>query len=572
MSKIRIVFKSGLVEFRKMEICCGKLSLPRKDIPLGVDYIDFVNDEFSAGSGSEGFYLVPSIENNGHAALCFFRERSDTESIFESNDMPVFAVRKNGTATLAVVSGMSLDYSLCVGVRDGNYYVYPRFLLNGEPAPEDIEISFLSLHGDDASYSGIARRYRRYQLERGACIPLRKRMEEYPVLKKALKGPMVRIRQAWKPVPSPVPDQTEETEPPIHVAVTFERVGEIIEEFHRQGIENAEFCLVGWNKSGHDGRFPDIFPVEPLLGGEEGLLQVIAKAKKYGYLICAHTNVLDSYKIAKRWREEYMLRDRNGSLHQQGNWGGGNSYFVCPEMAYEKYAVQDMEDMARLGFYGTHYLDVMTILRPDACYHPEHPLSRKEAGEWRGKTLELARKKVGASASEGSWDFCIGSIDYVLYTIFHDNISLPPICDKVIPFWHLVYHGIVLYNSCCDTVNSAIKKDKKLFLRNSEFGGRPLAYFYAKFLSSGTNWMGDDDLICATDEQLRQAVKAIKKECDEYSRLSDLQMEFMEEHEELAPGVYRTVYSSGDTVIVNYTGTVFEYRSREVQPQSYLRF
>ena len=32
--------------------------------------------------------------------------------------------------------------------------------------------------------------------------------------------------------------------------------GPIADELKRQGVEGAELQLVGWNRSGHDGRFP----------------------------------------------------------------------------------------------------------------------------------------------------------------------------------------------------------------------------------------------------------------------------------------------------------------------------
>lgn len=61
-----------------------------------------------------------------------------------------------------------------------------------------------------------------------------------------MEAPEVRIRQAWKPVPSPVPYQTPENEPPLMPVVTFDRVADIAREFKRQGVDKAEFCLVGW--------------------------------------------------------------------------------------------------------------------------------------------------------------------------------------------------------------------------------------------------------------------------------------------------------------------------------------
>ncbi|MBS1371771.1 MAG: hypothetical protein HPZ91_17640 [Lentisphaeria bacterium] len=572
MYTARLTATGGSVRELPVTMTGNSAILRKCDIPADTEAIDLLPDLFDVKIGTEGYYVVPSIDSDGHAGQIFFKKREEQECVFDCNDMPLYFMKKEGCATLAVVAGMSLDYALVTGIRDGAYYMYPRFLLDGDGAYEDIEIKFFELSGKDASWQGAARRYRRYQLERGACTPLRERRKEFPAAGEAALGPEVRVRLAWKPVPSPVPDQTEENEPPIHAAITFEQCETILDEFHRQGIGHAEFCLVGWNKSGHDGRFPDLFPVEPLLGGEEALKKLIRKARSYGYLICGHTNLLDSYKIAKRWRADNCLRDKDGSLHQFGNWGGGNSYFLCPKKAHEEYAVEDMADMQRLGFYGTHYLDVMSILRPVKCYDPRHPQTRREAAYWRGRTLALAREKVGASASEGSWDFCIGDLDYVLYTIYHRNGEFPrPMIDRHIPFWHMTYHGIVHYNTFCDTVNASIKSDRSLALQNLAWGGRPLSYFYAKFRSSGINWMGEEDLGFTTPGQLAADVAKIKADYDRFRTISDLQFEFMEEFEELAPEVTRVAYSDGSVLVFNLGSNDFSYEGRTVSGCSFIR-
>jgi len=112
-------------------------------------------------------------------------------------------------------------------------------------------------------------------------------------------------------------------------------------------------------------------------------------------------------------------------------------------------------------------------------------------------------------------------------------------------------------------------KDRYAQLKAVEFSTRPCFYFYAKFLSVGENWMGDEDLGCATDEELKRAVSKIKQGYDVYQKLKHLQLEFVESHEELAPGVYRTGYSNGESVVVNYTDKPFEYADAMVGAQGW---
>ena len=76
-------------------------------------------------------------------------------------------------------------------------------------------------------------------------------------------------------------------------------------------------------------------------------------------------------------------------------------------------------------------------------------------------------------------------------------------------------------------------------------------YFYSKF-GADRNWMGDLDLHCADDADIERAVDAIKVAYDEYEKYKHLQYEFMENHEKLAEGVYRTTYSDGTVFTVDY--------------------
>ena len=98
-------------------------------------------------------------------------------------------------------------------VRDGKYELYPEFPVPAPLVRERISVSLFELSGDDADYSGIARRYRRYQLERGACIPLSERIAGNPVLEESIRSIAVRLRLAWKMVPPEIDEQTAENEP-----------------------------------------------------------------------------------------------------------------------------------------------------------------------------------------------------------------------------------------------------------------------------------------------------------------------------------------------------------------------
>ena len=266
-----------------------------------------------------------------------------------------------------------------------------------------------------------------------------------------------------------------------------------------------------------------------------------------------------------------IRKEPDGTLpRNKTTWGGGRMYNICAQRAYERFAVKDTAAMAALGFRGLHYLDVFTCVPPAACGDPRHPLSERRTAFYIDQIMKLGKETFGGIASEGPYDFCAGNLDFALYVSFDkpEQPTLPKMVDRYVPIWQLVYHGIILSTPFASTVNYTAQ-DRALQLKLIEFGGRPVFYFHSKFKEDGKNWMGEGDLTCATDAELRKSVELIKRGQEEYGRMADLQMEFMEQHEELAPGVFRTVYSGGAQVLVNYGADPYEYRGQKVPPRDY---
>jgi len=524
--------------------------------------LDVVPDFACAKKGEAGFWFTPYgvygeyDRDNGR----FFAGP-------ERMSMPMFGWSNPRGACLAIVTSLKYFVRETVAVKNGEYSVAATLgeELCREPY-EDLVIEY-HLRPAGTSYANLAKIYRKYQLDRGAVKPFRERFAENKVLEQAIMAPEVRIRQAWKPVPSPVPHQSPENEPEVKVAVSFDRVNDIVDEMKRQGIDSAELCLVGWNVGGHDGRWPQSFPSEPKLGGDAKLRETIRHAQAAGYLIVPHGNFHEGYTISEDWDGEWTMKDADGFILPTRNgkvtWGGGRPYHLCPQRAYEKFCTRDIPRMAAFGFKGIGYFDVVTICEPLWCRDRRHPCNPAEGAKFWGACAAISKRDLGGFASESGNDYFAGNLDYSLYTHFGDPKRVEAayaekkgLAKRVVPIWQIVYGGIIANNPFTTTMNVTIK-DRYAQLKAVEFSARPCFYFYAKFRSSGSNWMGNEDLGCATDEELRLSVAKIKEGYDVYRKLNHLQLEFVETHEELAPGVFRTGYSNGESVVVNYTDRPF---------------
>lgn len=515
--------------------------------------------------GEDGYMFFPTKCLHG-VVRCFFTEREDATYESDISIMSVCGIGGTKDAVCVIVKGCYADCRFRVSLSNGIYQICPEFQLDGDDAYEDISIEYIKM--PNASYADIAKMYRKYQMEEKGCRPIKERIVENPSLAYACESLELRIRMGWKPPRTPVMHQTPETEPPMKVACDIKKMRRLIHEMKKQGVDKAEICLVGWGVGGHDGRFPQQYPSDERYGGDEELKAFIKEAQEMGYKVVCHTVSVEAYEIADNWDKDLLIyEEKDGMLVpketpyvRSGGLSGGLPYYLCPKAAYEHYGVKDLPKVKEYGFSGLHYIDEVTNIKRQKCYHEEHPLNRAESGEYYRKLAKLSKELFGGFQSEGWFDYMNADVDFVLYTSFvHDvNHSVHPLFDEMIPFWQLVYHGIVLSNPSSETVNYTLKGSKE-HLRFVEYGGRPLMYLYSKF-GDEKNWMGDIDLVFESDEELEACVKAIKKAADEYEKMYHLQYEYIDNHEMIKDGVYCTSYSDGTQVIVDYNKGSYEIK------------
>ena len=524
---------------------------PKEKVPGNFKSVTVTPDFATARKGEEGYWVMP---NNS-----FGTYRLDNGGIFEDWGvfMPMFGMKTPRSTYCAIVTGMPYSLGVSVSATNGIYSQSAVFLSEKDiELYEDIRIDYHFLKGDDADYSGIARCYRKYQLDRGAAVPLAEKAKSNTALAYAVTNIEVRIRQAWKPAPSPVMEQVTRNEPPVKAVVTFDRVREIVDESVRQGVGGAEFCLVGWNKGGHDGAYPQIFPVEPSLGGEAKLMEAVAYTQSKGYQIVGHSSFRDCYMIADTWDAEYVVeKNPDGTLKRgKTSWSGGRLYTMCPQRAYERFSPKQCAEMATLGFRGMFYVDVTTSRPLFPCPDVRHRLNNAQRAVWENNIMRELGETFGGAASEGAYDFCSRTCESALTVQWCKPFDPPKnaMVDGYIPLWQLVYHGIIVSTPFRTTINCPANPDRRYALKLAEFGGRPTFYWHSWFVTGKPPSMGTWDLEATTDEKMRQGVKWMKEGHDEYMRRNSLQFAFMDRHEKLADGVFCVTYSNGTKMCVNY--------------------
>lgn len=546
-----------------------RLKIPAAQIRRGTVEIEVFHPAFAAKKGDNGYWL-----GNRGALGYFIHQDGKWRTKGKMHLIPIQAFKTGEGMFLAWIKGLRFEADSKTVAENGQYKMSVVFNIRDMlfDAYEDAVIDYYYL-GKDAEYSEVGRFVREKLLKENKIIPLAEKMKTRPDAAYLADTFVTRI-SPFAAKPAKPGDQTPETEPPVKVIITTKKCEDIFQAFKDGGVEKMEFCLAGWTTGGYDGRYPSHFPVEPLIGGEAGLKALIEKGKKLGYSVACHTASTAAFKISPMWNEDYICKRLDGSLLKGAYyWGGGTTYRVCLERAWQLYTKKELADVKNLGVNGSHYIDVFSALQPYPCCDKNHPANRKQAAEAQRKIAQFCIDTMGGFASECGEDHLINEMTYINYVSdemkawqgwnfiekfkgSYDEI-LPlkrrdekTLIDAFVPLWEIVYHGFVYHNADRLTQNHlteiAKRKSKKLPLMLVEFSAKPI--FYINNIKS---------------------VPFVVEAYRQYKPLARLSTVFLDEHKIINESVRLLKYADGTRIIINYGGTPFEFEGEKIAPISY---
>ena len=423
--------------------------------------------------------------------------------------------------------------------QDGLNSIGAEFIIRERP--EDLlKVEELSLYfaecPQDQDYAGLAFAYKTFLKQR--IDTLKVRMAENPVLEYSANALRVKIFCAVK---EPfLPDGSA----PVRAVTTFAEAELILNEMKAAGIEKAVVTLVGWNLGGHDGAYPTHFPVEPALGGEEGLKKLIAHALSLGYQIVPHDNITDIYRGSPDFDPDYSATHRGGLPVIAGIWGGGQSYKTCPRVYLERYGYE-FDRIRNLGFQGHYYLDAQSSIMW-SCHNPAHPADEREYALALSAITAIPRMTFGAISVEVASAYILPYIDETarLHTAITDPEMITRCAPNLgylqpyaIPFYHIALHGILCYQ---DHWVHTYPDTELAQLQEIALGARP-----SMEISYHTDygWGGD----------YKKSIVMIKEAYLTCYQDLRVQTEEITMFREPVPGFYEVKYENGVHLMVNTT-------------------
>ncbi len=525
-------------------------------------------DTASVRNDCNGAILLP-IDSG---ILCYAKDKPSEEytvPVFAEKEwkmhwsnMPLWGAISNGKASMAIVESGKFDFAIRLRTNwldSGIYTADPEFFIrdywDDEPLREDIVFIVMQING---GYLQMAHAYRKYNLEQRKLPTLKMKAKENPALDHASRSLPVRCRLAVKPLPPAILEQTQENEPEARVLMSLEHIVEVAQAFKDAGVGECEFNLVGWNHGGHDGAFPQLFPVEASIGGEPALLDAVNKVQALGFPVSLHDNYVDGTSLARNFDlDDYSCEHMENDMRLpfpsvSGELACGRSYRICPQRAAERYAKENFKLIKeKLPVSGAYYVDVISIIMMRKCYHPTHSVSRSDNARYYKDIMRMMQENFQVAMSEGARDWCLPELDRA-YMVFNNLEKDLPYCDCNVPFFELVYHGFIIYNTLRSGINAW--PGERAYLMNFAWGGIPLVYFHHLF---NPNWSPEHgwslDLTYENPEKLRRDTQTIKRITDDIDKVEHLRYEFIEEIIEHSADLSETRYANGASVWVNYS-------------------
>lgn len=480
----------------------------------------------------------------------------------EEISLPLYGMVKENIGFAAIITKGSGQASISAGLsgvnNDSYNKVFPTFsylesesvVLGGgwntyrvnigtrNRAEIDFTVKYVILTGDENNYVGIAKAYQNYLVkEKG--MEIKDSTTNTKVVLDLLGA--FETQKYFLGIPYNAKD----------TLTTFKQAEQIVNEIMALGVNDIDIIYSGINKEGLNNNLENTVNISSKLGGKRGFNDLEKKLSELGIDIYPTTNLITTYEYNRIFDQyKYSSRRVTGDLavdflyhvptklpNSETGLGDPTGPYIINPIYYETLLNAKNSKFK----YSNLYLQGIGS-RLSSSYEKNNELFKDEALEIHERLLSnIDNQKIALNKPSGSL-FPYANlitdlpVETTLYTIF----------DYSIPLIQLALSGFVDYTS--DSINMASERDVQYkFLKAIETGSnlkytlsfdnslKLLNTEYNEYMSTEyTNWL----------EDIENHTKI----------LNDLNIHnaTLVGHERLLNNVYKSTYSNGVVIIINY--------------------
>lgn len=570
--------------------------------------ISLLNYFGAAYTDSHGYILVPDgsgaliYTNNGKTGATLYNRRvygtdyaqqplpEFTTVELGQIHLPVFGLKDNDQAFLAVIEkgdAMARIEAAVAGMRDSYNKVWASFdfipqvrvymeaegelihlrqlslnMYQARPYQGDMTVRYHFLTGNDANYSGMARRYQEYLVEKHGLSRLDPG-QEMPLILDVVGG-IDRIRPVFG-VPSNV----------VEPLTTYSQAEAIIQDLKDAGVDALQVRFLGWLRGGMNHIFPDRVRLESKIGSQNELTRLGATLAAAGvgfypsvdFTVVHRDRAVDgfvSFLHASRFlnRNQAFVNTHNLATLQPDP--ARRRPLVSPR-EYDRMVGGFIQDYSRLGIGGLALGDLGRRLVSDFRLDLNKLVDRQQALEIVVQQMQRMKELGLNLVIDGANAYALPYASYVVNAPWYSRGA--PIIDEAIPFYQMVVSGYIGYAS--PAANLLPQDRQRYFLKLLESGSLP-AFAVAHAEGSMVKKSSFDHLYSLSYEANRGDILSLYHEVQ--GILGGLWRERIVEHSCIQKTVCTTTYENGTRMVVNYGDESVEIDGVTVPPMGYARF
>ena len=492
--------------------------------------------------------------------------------------MPVFGLKTEKEAFLAVIEKGDAVAQINASVsNESNAYnmVRTTFLTNSTQYPRtrslnakynlfyqesivtcDFKINYLFLYGGDANYTGMALRYQRYLLDH-QLIQQRPMSDEAPLYIRTI-GAVDHMKSiAGIPVQAPLP------------LTTYAQAQEIMEKLQQNGVDHLVLRMDAWCNNGVFSTVNNRVNYLGELGGKKGFDRLISFAGEHRIEVYPSANFqyvpkhtgfsgFNQNTQASRTLENVVANNASDDILSNVFNAMSKNWAVVSPAHYGGLINRFLKDYSKTGVKNLDVHWMGEDLNGD--YRTGNMIDRERAKNIVADHLVQLEKQGYSIGVSGANFYTLAAASFVTGT--PTASSRLYICDRDVPFLQIVLHGIVPHASWPLNAQSDYEFE---VLKLIETGTIPqFRWIYEN--NSVLKETSYNYYSVSYETWLERAV-LLYKELN--SALAGCYRSTIASHSELQRDVYKTVFSNGTEIYVNYTSNEVAIGDLRIKARSY---
>ena len=568
-----------------------------------ISQIDVLQFFGAASNKAQGYILVPDGSgalinlNSGNQATTYNQAIYDIDPVAqnyvvieetECARLPIFGIKADDNAIFARITAGDAIASVNADVAGklNNYnYAYASFnvrekeLLNmfgvqgsksDIPVVEkslykiDLSVSYSFLTKDDASYSGMARTYRKQLIDEGI-LKETNQSESVPLYLDIIGG----VEQKKHIMGIPYEG--------VCAMTTYDEASEIVDNLYDSDITNLRLNYQGWFNGGiyHDvadkikligsvGSKSDLESLNKKLEDKGGKLFMDVAFQKVSHESKRFTSVLEASKYYSGYVVELGATDPS-TVRQTSNleWYDEMIYYMISPKFLNRYVDKFASKITKYDVSGINLTDLGSVLTSDK--KRSELINRQQAeniviGQYE-KLAETKKNLMETGGNEYSLKYVSDIIDApTSYSAYY-------IIDEQVPFYEMVIHGSISYSGeAFNLMDDDLDDD--FVLNCIEYGIAPRFTLSYKDPSKMKYTSSADKYSVLYTTWLDKA-KEMYGNINE--ALKDVDGSAMINHEKLDNGLIKVDYENGKTIYINKTSQDITVDGNTVKAKNYLK-